>query len=362
MVMMRRKKNENRLFSTKRAFAAILGILVGLFFLNNWNESALEDTSGSSSTPSFRGGNAVVKESSNSGAMEVIAMVVNNEVKIGATSVVNKEKCLAAINVAVAPLLKKKAIPTMLSVERKQNVVDSMAAAVVDPTLIGDWVETGTWKGGASLLAAVVQRTAVHEKACDNSLRRSIWLADSFEGLPPAAGDEKKDLESGYTKNMDKAGSYAFEGGIETVKQLFLDHGFAVDGSGDVPIYFLKGWFENTLPDSPIKDIAVLRLDGDMYSSTLQALFALYRRVPINGYVIIDDYGHWPQCQVAIDEFFVDANIDLQYIDYTGSFFIKSNIDVRVPEKYNKKHVARHPKVWHERSERLPPSLSFPLF
>ena len=35
----------------------------------------------------------------------------------------------------------------------------------------------------------------------------------------------------------------------------------------------------------------MLRLDGDMYSSTWDVLTALYRRVPVGGFVIIDDYA-----------------------------------------------------------------------
>lgn len=234
-----------------------------------------------------------------------------------------------------------------------------MANAVLDQSLMGDWVETGTWRGGASLLAAVVQRTAMQTPACGTPVKRSIWLADSFEGLPPAAANENK--VDGYKKNMDPPGSYAFEGGLESVKQLFVDHGFAVDGSGEVPIYFLKGWFEHTLPDSTIQDIAVLRLDGDMYTSTLQALFALYRRVRVGGYVIIDDYGHWPQCAKAIDEFFVDANIELAYIDYTGRWFQKKNVNVRVPVEYHEKHIPFNENVnqawgtlrsWHRKTSR----------
>lgn len=113
----------------------------------------------------------------------------------------------------------------------------------------------------------------------------SGWLANSFEGLPPEAYQKGK--EQGYKLNMDKAGSYAFEGGLDTVKGLFQKHGFEIDGTGDVPsIHFIKGVFNDTLHDSPNEDIAVLRLDGNMYAITLQALFALYRRVRIDGYII----------------------------------------------------------------------------
>ena len=48
----------------------------------------------------------------------------------------------------------------------------------------------------------------------------------------------------------------------------------------------------------------------------------------------VDDYGHWPQCKKAIDEFFVDANVTLEFVDYTGRWFQKKNTDIRIPEPY----------------------------
>jgi O-methyltransferase len=58
----------------------------------------------------------------------------------------------------------------------------------------------------------------------------------------------------------------------------------------DDKIVFLEGWFKDTLPNAPIDKIAVLRLDGDMYESTIQALDSLYHKVSAGGAVIIDDY------------------------------------------------------------------------
>ena len=199
--------------------------------------------------------------------------------------ILDAEKCVTAIKVAVSPLLTKKAVPSMLSKERKMNIIQRMTQAVLSPQLKGDWVETGTWMGGASLIAAYVQKVAMDEPTCGSVRKRTIWLADSFEGLPPEADEESK-IE-GYSKSMDPAGSYAFEGGLATVKSLFKKHGFEIDGTGNVPIQFIKGYFNDTLHDSPIEDIAILRLDGDMYASTLQALFALYRRVRIGGDIIV---------------------------------------------------------------------------
>jgi len=185
--------------------------------------------------------------------------------------ILDAKKCVTAITVATSPLLAKKAVPSMLSKERKMNIIQRMTQAVLSPQLAGDWVETGTWMGGASLIAAYVQKVAMDEPACGSVRKRTIWLADSFEGLPPEADEESK--SEGYSKSMDPAGSYAFEGGLATVKSLFQKHGFEIDGTGNVPIQFIKGYFNDTLHDSPIEDIAILRLDGDLYASTLQAPF-----------------------------------------------------------------------------------------
>ena len=71
----------------------------------------------------------------------------------------------------------------------------------------------------------------------------------------------------------------------------------------DDQVKFLEGWFSDTLPTAPIDKLAVLRLDGDMYASTIDALDALYDKVSPGGYVIVDDYGAVPACAKAIHDF-----------------------------------------------------------
>src|SRR5205823_14646932 len=60
----------------------------------------------------------------------------------------------------------------------------------------------------------------------------------------------------------------------------------------DDQVRFLPGWFKDTLPTANIGAIAILRLDGDMYESTLTPLRHLYSRLSRGGYVIVDDYGN----------------------------------------------------------------------
>ncbi|RPH80243.1 MAG: hypothetical protein EHM80_05790, partial [Nitrospiraceae bacterium] len=85
------------------------------------------------------------------------------------------------------------------------------------------------------------------------------------------------------------------------------------------------GWFRDTLPTAPISQLAVLRLDGDLYESTMDALNALYPKVSPGGFVVVDDYG-LPTCRAAIDDFRRARGIidPIHRIDWTGVFWQRS--------------------------------------
>ncbi len=86
---------------------------------------------------------------------------------------------------------------------------------------------------------------------------------------------------------------------------------------------FLKGWFADTLPNAKIKQLAILRLDGDMYSSTMDSLKNLYDKVSVGGYVIVDDYHDWPSCRKAVTDFLSMKSIEpeIKTIDWTGVYW-----------------------------------------
>lgn len=73
----------------------------------------------------------------------------------------------------------------------------------------------------------------------------------------------------------------------------------------DDKVRFLKGWFKDTLPTAPIERLAILRLDGDYYESTMEGLTHLYEKLSVGGFAIIDDYGEdrWTYCAKAVDQF-----------------------------------------------------------
>jgi O-methyltransferase len=92
----------------------------------------------------------------------------------------------------------------------------------------------------------------------------------------------------------------------------------------DDQVVFLKGWFKDTLPGAPIEQLAVLRLDGDMYGSTMEALEVLYPKLSPGGFCVIDDYA-LPNCRKAIDDYRAQHGIrsPLIRIDWTGHFWRK---------------------------------------
>ena len=102
---------------------------------------------------------------------------------------------------------------------------------------------------------------------------------------------------------------------IEKVKENFRQFELL-----DEHVQFIPGWFRHTLPTAAVGAIAVLRLDGDMYESTHVALSALYPKVSVGGFVIIDDFGALPGCRQAVEDYRAAHKITdaLVPVDWTG--------------------------------------------
>lgn len=170
----------------------------------------------------------------------------------------------------------------------------------------GDFIETGVWRGGTTIfMRAMLAAYGVKD--------RTVWVADSFEGLPaPNAADFPADEGLDFTKLDDLSVS------LEQVKANFARYGM-IEGQ----VEFLKGWFKDTLPDAPIEKLALMRLDGDLYESTIQALDALYPKLSVGGYVIIDDYGFIPACKQAVHDFREQHDIEdkIHIVDANAVFW-----------------------------------------
>ena len=193
---------------------------------------------------------------------------------------------------------------SMCGFKRLDNLAYCLKS-VVDNGVEGDFIETGVWRGGASIFATGILRALGQDQ-------RKTWVADSFKGLPPPKGEEFPVDANCKLHTVDY-----LRVSRETVQRSFELFGLMSDN-----VRFIEGYFEDTLKTAPVDKLAVARLDGDMYSSTICALDALYPKVSKGGFVIIDDYG-LEQCAAAVTDFRNAHGITdpLQRIDWTGMFW-----------------------------------------
>jgi O-methyltransferase len=181
---------------------------------------------------------------------------------------------------------------------------------VLDDDVEGDLLEAGVWRGGACILMRGVL-------AAYGASNRKVFVADSFNGLPPPDPRFDKDL----------ATLHKFHGRSElAVSQEAVRENFAKYGLLDQQVVFVSGLFQDTLPKLNIARLAVLRIDGDLYASTLDTLEALYDKVAVGGFVICDDYGTVIDSQRAIHDFRLARHIEtpMVAIDKDGVFWRKS--------------------------------------
>ncbi|MBT8594000.1 macrocin O-methyltransferase [Polynucleobacter paneuropaeus] len=188
---------------------------------------------------------------------------------------------------------------TMIGRKRLENLQFCIEAIVSDQ-VPGDLIETGVWRGGATIFM----------KACIKALNerdRVIWVADSFEGLPPPSQLYPLDNGDVHYTYPELAVS------LEKVQDNFKKYDLL-----DEKIHFLKGWFSETLKTDAIGKLAIIRLDGDMYESTIDAISALYPKLSKGGFLIVDDYCLQP-CAQAIHDYRTQHNIHDEIIDIDGT-------------------------------------------
>ena len=161
----------------------------------------------------------------------------------------------------------------------------------------GDFVETGVYKGGTTI--------AMLRVLAEANASRSHWACDSFEGLPdpepqdaacPHAGAGAHGCAHNWTRGHFASSRAVFE---ENVRKWSSSR----QPLGLQRLRVVPGWFNSTLPSMGMRAIAFLRLDGDAYSSTRDALAALYPLMSPGGIVYVDDYGGYGGCAAAVDEY-----------------------------------------------------------
>lgn len=174
---------------------------------------------------------------------------------------------------------------TMIGMRRLDNIQECVETVLADG-VPGDLIETGVWRGGACIFMRGVL-------AAHGVTDRLVWVADSFEGMPHT--DDDGNVTDKWLKLDD-------DNDILAVSQETVQENFARYDLLDDQVRFIKGWFCDSLPNAPVERLAVLRLDGDLYDSTMDSLVNLYPKVAPGGFVIIDDFVI-PSCRQAVEEF-----------------------------------------------------------
>jgi hypothetical protein len=213
---------------------------------------------------------------------------------------------------------------TMLSLRRLNNI-QTLIENIIRTRTPGDLIETGVWRGGATIfMRGVLKAYGVTD--------RTVWVADSFEGFPQTelqgAGGQSYSSETIADSRraappkeiqtiLDQLWSRT---SYEDVREHFARYDLLDD-----QVQFLRGWFCDTLPTAPIERLALLRLDGDLYDSTYDALKALYPNVSPGGYVIVDDYNTFDECYQAVHDYLntIGSEPTMQRIDEYSVYWQK---------------------------------------
>lgn len=197
---------------------------------------------------------------------------------------------------------------SMIGLRRMENIEHCVRTVVADG-VPGDLIEAGVWRGGACIFMKATLLAL-------GDTSRTVWVADSFEGLPPPnpalfpadAGDDLHE-RGGLSVGVDR-----------------VRHNFERYAVLDERVKFLVGWFKDTLPTAPIDTLSLMRLDGDMYESTWEAIEALYPKLSPGGFCIIDDFGsHGSQAGQAVHDYRKAHDIDdpIEDIDGYGAYWRK---------------------------------------
>jgi O-methyltransferase len=189
---------------------------------------------------------------------------------------------------------------TMVGLRRLDDL-QQCVETLLKERIEGDLIEAGVWRGGASIL---MRATLDAYGASD----RTVWLADSFSGLPDPDTEAYPEDVGMY---LHIANYLAVPS--EEVWANFERHGLRTG------VEFVEGFFHETLPTLGDKRWALIRLDGDTYESTRIALESLYPGLAHSGFIIVDDYGAIEQCSRAVDDFRRERGIQarLEKVDYT---------------------------------------------
>jgi O-methyltransferase len=214
---------------------------------------------------------------------------------------------------------------TMVGLQRLDDLQQCVETVVADD-VPGDLIEAGAWRGGASIL----MRATLDALGAD----RTVWVADSFEGLPrpDESFPEDRELDLSWLDYL-------------AVSRDQVQRNFERFGLGD-RVEFIEGFFEDTLPELTGRTWSLLRLDGDTYESTWVALEALYPGLSPGGYVVVDDYLLIAECRRAVDEYRHQHGITepIERIDMVGVRWRRESEAPIEPPKREKRREPAEPQ------------------
>jgi hypothetical protein len=197
---------------------------------------------------------------------------------------------------------------TMIGTKRMDNI-EQCVRRVLDDGVPGDLIETGVWRGGASMfMRGLLRAFGVAD--------RKVYVADSFQGVPPPDA-ARYPVDEGMVLHTWPGLAV----GLDEVRGNFERFGLL-----DEQVEFVPGWFRDTLPNLKDHQWAVVRLDGDLYESTNDSLENLYDGLSPGGWLIVDDY-EIHACRAAVNDFRERRGIKepITEIDWTGICWQKSD-------------------------------------
>jgi O-methyltransferase len=167
-------------------------------------------------------------------------------------------------------------------------------------------VECGVWRGGMSAGMASVLGPD-----------RKYFLFDSFEGLPPA---QAVDGPAAIAWQSNPSGLRYYDNCSAPPDAARR----AMQLGGAKSFELVKGWFNATIPNFALPEpIALLRLDGDWYESTMTCLEHLFPKVAPQGIIILDDYYSWDGCSRALHDYLSKTQATERIASFHGGCFLR---------------------------------------
>lgn len=245
---------------------------------------------------------------------------------------------------------------TMIGIKRLNNIQSCMEEVLAN-NVPGDVIETGVLGGGATIFMRAVLK-AYHDTqrrvyVCDSFVRqptspppkvaqwalraaasvpskqfqhnlfRLLQKVNPSKSLPDTQdpSDELVDYVMQVLQNGDKMAVPTRDTSLKGVKSNFARYGLLDD-----QVVFVKGYFSETLPELDATAFSLIRLDGDLYESTMDALENLYPKLSSGGFCIIDDFSSFTDCRQAVEDYRSDEGITepMQSVDHHAVFWKKS--------------------------------------